>query len=134
VPESRPANGVQTRRLSVLVVDDDARIRRGLREMIQLAHNVGIAGEAPSPKRALELELLLQPDVVVVDVLLPRAADGLGVLAELARRGRPAIAISVCAPLGQGALAAGAHIFLAKGPQLIDGLLPAIRTAALSAP
>jgi CheY-like chemotaxis protein len=82
-------------RLRVLIVDDDARIRRGLGEMIDASGDVGVVGQAASRRSALSLDLEVQPDAVVVDVLLPHADDGLAVLEKLAAWGRATMAISV---------------------------------------
>jgi DNA-binding NarL/FixJ family response regulator len=95
--------------------------------MIEASGDVGVVGQAASRRSALTLDLELRPDAVVVDLLLPHADDGLAVLEELAARGRATIAISVCPDLAPLARAAGASIFLAKGPPLLGELLPAIR-------
>lgn len=59
-------------RLAVLVADDDARVRQGLREMIQFLSDAVVVGEASSARSALQLDLALRPDVVILDLLLPR--------------------------------------------------------------
>ena len=131
---SSPTTGARQRRaeprLRVLVVDDDARIRRGLRELIDASSDAGVVGQAASRGSALTLDLELRPDVAVVDVLLPYADDGLDVLEQLTARGRATIAISVRPDLASLALAAGARTFLAKGPPLLGRLLQAIREGA----
>lgn len=134
MPATEADRAALTPRLRVLIVDDDARIRRGLREMIDSSGDVSVAGEAASGGRALELDHRLRPDVVIVDVLLPQATDGLAVLAELANRKRGTIAISVRDTLATDAIAAGADSFIAKGPSLIDRLLPAVRALGPSWP
>ena len=116
--------------LEVLVADDDARVRRGLRSMIEASADLVVVGEAPSRHKALELDIQLRPDVVILDLLIPTASDGLGVLEELVNRGRPVVAISGWAPLRMRAVAAGAFAFLEKGPELSDRLLATIRSAA----
>lgn len=129
-PTSRPSQRSTEPRLRVLVVDDDARIRRGLRELIDAASDIRVVGQAASRRSALSLDLDVQPDAAVVDVLLPHASDGLEVLEQLTARGRVTIAISVRPDLAQRALGAGAQSFLAKGPQLLSGLVQAIREGA----
>jgi CheY-like chemotaxis protein len=114
-------------RLRVLIVDDDARIRRGLRELIDASDDVRVVGQTASRRSALTLDLELQPDTAVVDLLLPHAHDGLAVLEEPAARGRATIAISIRPDLAPLARTAGARIFLAKVPPLLGELLPAIR-------
>ena len=120
--------------LAVLIVDDDARVRSGLRDMIQLSPDAAVLGEAPSARRALELDLALSPDVVVLDLLLPRAEDGLSVLRELRARGTPVVAISVLGFLRAQALTSGAFAFLEKGSPVIEKLMQAIRGAAGTSP
>ena len=115
--------------LAVLVVDDDARIRRGLREMIEFAPDVTVVGEASSASTALQLDLALRPDVVVLDLLLPHAEDGLRVLSELRSRGTPVVAISGLGFLRTQALELGASSFMEKGSQLIGQLVQTIAGA-----
>ena len=115
---------------AVLVADDDARVRSGLREIIEYSAGAIVVGEAASARSALLLDLARRPDVVVLDLLLPRAEDGLGVLRELSARGRPVVAISVWGFLRTEALASGASAFLEKDSQMVDQLVPAICTAA----
>ena len=126
-----PATGGE---LAVLIVDDDVRVRSGLRDMIGLFPDAVVLGEASSAHSALELDLALSPDVVVLDLLLPRAEDGLGVLRELHARGTPVVAISVWGFLRAQALASGAFTFLEKGSRLIEQLMHAIRGAAGTRP
>jgi DNA-binding NarL/FixJ family response regulator len=130
VPTTGPAGTPPGTALRVLIVDDDARIRRGLREVLALSRELAVVGEAATAQHALDLDRTLQPDVVIIDLLLPRAADGLRLLAELAIRGRAAIAISVRADLESGAIAAGARVFLGKGSRLVERLVPALQAAA----
>lgn len=118
--------------LAVLIVDDDARVRLGLRDMIQLSPDAAVVGEASSARSALELDLALHPDVVVLDLLLPRVEDGVGVLRELSARGTPVVAISVLGFLRAHALASGAFTFLEKGSPVIEQLMQAIRNAGRS--
>lgn len=116
--------------LAILIADDDARVRLGLREMIQLSPDAAVVGEASSARSALQLDLALNPDVVVLDLLLPRVEDGLGVLRELTARGRPVVAISVLGFLRAQALTSGAFTFLEKGSPVVEQLMQAIRGAA----
>ena len=116
--------------LAVLIADDDARVRRGLRDVIELTADAAVVGEASSARSALQLDLTLNPDVVVLDLLLPRVEDGLGVLRELTARGRPVVTISVLGFLRAQALASGAFTFLEKGSPVIEQLMQAIRGAA----
>lgn len=115
--------------LRVLIVDDDARVRRALRSLIQSAPDLTVVGEAASGRGAQHLDLELLPDVVILDLLLPHASDGMDILQELRRRHRPVVTISIRPELGPAAIAAGAHAFLEKDGHASDKLLNTIRAA-----
>ena len=116
-------------KLRVLIVDDDARVRRALRGLIECAPDLTVVGEAGSTQSAKRLDLELLPDVVVLDLRLPQAMDGMRVLRELRRHGRPVVAISGTGELGPDAVVAGAHAFLEKHGRDVDDLLDMIRSA-----
>jgi CheY-like chemotaxis protein len=102
--ETVPGDPLKALKLRVLVVDDDIRVRRALRSLIECAPDLIVVGEARSTASAKRLDLELLPDVVVLDLLLPQALDGMGVLRELRGRGRPVVAITglgVKTPAGQ---------------------------------
>jgi DNA-binding NarL/FixJ family response regulator len=88
-----------------------------------------VVGEARSTRSAKRLDLELLPDVVVLDLLLPQAMDGMRVLRELRRHGRPVVAISGTGELRHEAVVAGAHAFLEKHGRDVDDLLDMIRAA-----
>ena len=88
-----------------------------------------MVGEAGSARSARRLDLELGPNVVVLDLLLPQAPDGMGVLRELRGRNRPVVAISRMGELGPEAMVAGAHAFLEKDGRDVDDLLEMIRAA-----
>jgi DNA-binding NarL/FixJ family response regulator len=125
-----PGDPGRTARLRVLVVDDDARVRRALRGLIECAPDLTVVGEAGSPRSAIRLDLDLRPDVVVLDLLLPQAPDGMEVLRQLRGRDRPVVAISRLGELGPEAMATGAHAFLEKHGRDVDDLLDMIRAAS----
>jgi DNA-binding NarL/FixJ family response regulator len=116
-------------KLRVLIVDDDARVRRALRSLIECSPDLTVVGEAGSTPSAARLDLELLPDVVVLDLLLPQAPEGMRVLRELRDRGRPVVAISYMSELGPQAVVAGAHAFLEKHGRDVDDLLHMIRSA-----
>ena len=127
--ETVPDGPRKAPQLRVLVVDDDARVRRALRSLIECAPDLTVVGEAGSTRSATRLDLELLPDVVVLDLLLPRAPEGMEVLRELRGRDRPVVAISCMGELGPQAMVAGAHAFLEKHGRDVDDLLDMIRTA-----
>jgi DNA-binding NarL/FixJ family response regulator len=112
-----------------LIVDDDARVRRALRSLIDSSSDLTVVGEAASTRSAKRLDLELVPDVVVLDLLLPQAPDGMEVLGELRGRGRPVVAISHVGALRRQAMVAGAQGFLEKHGRDVDDLLDMIRAA-----
>jgi two-component system response regulator YesN len=58
--------------LSVLVVDDEAKTRRGIRTMVNwAAHGLEFAGEATNGKDAVDLVRSRAPDIVVADIRMP---------------------------------------------------------------
>ena len=116
-------------KLRVLIVDDDARVRRALRSLLECSPDLIVVGEAGSARSARRLDLELLPDVVVLDLLLPQAPEGMQVLRELRGRGRAVVAISRMGELGPEAMGAGAHAFLEKHGRDVDDLLDMIRAA-----
>jgi DNA-binding NarL/FixJ family response regulator len=116
-------------KLRVLIVDDDARVRRALRGLIACSADLTVVGEAGSTRSAKRLDLELLPDVVVLDLLLPQPPEGMQVLRELRGRDRPVVAISGMGELGPQAMVAGAHAFLEKHGRDVDDLLDMIRAA-----
>jgi two-component system, chemotaxis family, protein-glutamate methylesterase/glutaminase len=128
------------RRIRVLVVDDSAVVRRILSDVISAEPDLEVAGTAPDPYVARDRILELQPDVVTLDIEMPRM-DGLTFLGKLMHyRPVPVIVISSLGQRGSEAaieaLRKGAVDVLGKpnGPHSVGELraqLPAkIRAAA----
>jgi DNA-binding NarL/FixJ family response regulator len=129
VEETAPGDRRKAAKLRVLIVDDDARVRRALRSLIECSPDLTVVGEAGSTRSAKRLDLELLPDVVVLDLLLPHVPDGMQVLRELRGRDRPVVAISRMGELGPEAMLTGAHAFLEKHGRDVDDLLDMIRAA-----
>ena len=115
--------------IRVLVVDDDARVRRALEELIDASEGMRFVASARDMRQALEEDERAAPAVALVDVLLPERAAGLAVIRALSARGRPVVAASVSAGVGDEALAAGAVRFVEKAPDP-QPLLAALRHSA----
>lgn len=70
------------RRVRVLVVDDSAFVRRAVARMLGAAPDLELVGLAKDGQEALDLAAELRPDVITLDVRMPRL-DGLAVLERL---------------------------------------------------
>ena len=89
-------------RLTVLIADDSALYRQMLQNVLQRIPNVEIVGTAVDGIDAVAQVLELRPDVITLDIQMPRL-DGLGVLRELRARGSRTKAIMVSSLTVDGA-------------------------------
>jgi DNA-binding NarL/FixJ family response regulator len=62
--------------ISVLIVDDQAQVRRGFRLLLEIEPDLDIVGEAVDGAEAVELARTLRPDVILMDVRMPNI-DGI---------------------------------------------------------
>ncbi|MFL6715021.1 MAG: chemotaxis response regulator protein-glutamate methylesterase [Burkholderiaceae bacterium] len=111
----RPGTGAKIR---VVVVDDSALIRSVLREIIDSQPDMEVAGVAPDPIVAREMIRRLDPDVLTLDVEMPKM-DGLDFLEKLMRlRPMPVVMVSTLTERGSEitmrALELGAVDFVTK--------------------
>jgi two-component system response regulator NreC len=72
-------------RINVMLVDDHAILRDGIRALISLHDDVEIIGEACDGKEAVEKALELEPDVVIMDITIP-GMDGLEVTRRIKKK------------------------------------------------
>jgi NarL family two-component system response regulator LiaR len=72
-------------RIRVLIVDDHAVVREGLRTFLSLQDDMDVVGEAGDGETAVRQAERLRPDVVLMDLVMPRL-DGVGAMRELRRR------------------------------------------------
>jgi RNA polymerase sigma factor (sigma-70 family) len=71
--------------IRVLVADDHAIVRTGIRHVLETEPGFAVVGEASNGSQALTLALELRPDVAVLDISMP-GGSGLHTAAELRRR------------------------------------------------
>jgi two-component system, NarL family, response regulator LiaR len=82
-----------TKKIRVLVVDDHAIIRRGIRAVLELVPDIDLVGEAENGTQAVELEKELNPDVILMDLMMPEM-DGIASIKEIKKQ-RPSARILV---------------------------------------
>ena len=121
-----------TPRVRVLIVDDDALMRAGLRGVLASDEGIELVGEADDGRQAAYRTRLLKPDVVVMDVRMPDL-DGISATREVLAT-FPDVKVVILTTFEQddyifGALSAGASGFLLKRTRP-EELIAAIHTIA----
>ena len=71
--------------IKILLVDDQAAVRRGLRMQLSLENTLFVVGEAENGLRALEVIHELNPDLIILDLEMP-IMDGHRTLKELRKQ------------------------------------------------
>ena len=114
--------------IKVLICDDHAVVRQGLRTYLELQEDIEVVGEAADGQAAIDAARRTAPDVILLDLAMPDR-DGLGALPQLKDLGR----VIVLTSFGEddrlfAALRGGAVGFLLKDTEPAE-LVRAIRTA-----
>ncbi|HEX6140332.1 MAG TPA: response regulator [Candidatus Limnocylindria bacterium] len=133
VPGAAAAAEADARRpIRVLLVDDYEVVRRGLRGFLELVPGIEVVGEAGDGRTALDAAHRLQPDVVLMDLVMP-VMDGPTAIAAL-RETQPGVSVVALTSFTEperiaSALEAGAVAHLQKDadPEQVVG---AVRAAA----
>jgi two-component system chemotaxis response regulator CheB len=125
----------------VLIVDDSAYVRKVIKRILSRSPFLEVVGTARDGEEALELVEQLKPDVVTLDLIMPRM-DGVAFLrAQMARRPIPVVVVSVTSESGElmlQALEAGALDMVQKPTALAtekmyelgDDLVAKVKAAA----
>ncbi|GAA1417329.1 response regulator transcription factor [Streptomyces thermospinosisporus] len=117
--------------IRVLVAEDQSAVRAGLVLILRSAPGIEVAGEAEDGVRAVELARRLRPDLVLMDVQMPRL-DGVSATRQVVGEGLADVLVLTTFDLDEyvfGALRAGAAGFLLKNTEAKD-LIEAVRTVA----
>ncbi|WP_188194155.1 response regulator [Nonomuraea sp. SYSU D8015] len=117
--------------IRVLLADDEAMIRAGVRAILSATPDVEVVAEAADGHEAVEQARAYRPDVVLLDIRMP-VLDGLSAAAEL-RRVVPETAVVMLTTFGEdeyvaAALEAGVSGFLLKSGDPYE-LMAAVRAA-----
>ena len=121
----------QVEKIKVLIVDDHQVVRQGLRTFLELQEDIFVIGEAEDGKQAMEMVHLLQPDVVLMDLVMPQM-DGITATEQIHALNLPIKVIALTSFSEDDkvfpAIQAGAASYLLKDVSP-DDLVDAIRAA-----
>ena len=118
--------------IRVLLVDDHAMVRRGMRDFLSLHDDIEVVGEATDGAAGVEQAKALQPDIVVMDLMMPNL-DGIEATGRIKAALPDVEVIALTSFIEESrvvaAIEAGASGFLLKDAEA-DELAAAIRSAA----
>jgi DNA-binding NarL/FixJ family response regulator len=116
----------------VLIADDHALLRAGLKSRLEAEGDIAVVGEASTAEQAVTRAGTLKPDIVVLDVLMPHGT-GIDAIPEIKRVSPDSRVLMVSSQASPGtvrqALSAGASGYVTKGRPESE-LLAAIRNIA----
>jgi DNA-binding NarL/FixJ family response regulator len=116
---TQPGSAASTSPLRVFIVDDIASARAGMSAYLSLAPGIEVIGQAADGIEALEKISASLPDVVIMDIEMPRM-DGVEATRLIKAQGLPVhvVVLSIAFNRREEALAAGADAFIHKGEPL----------------
>lgn len=115
--------------MKVLIVDDHATVRMGIRLVLQAADDLEVVGEAADGRSAISMARALSPDVILMDLRMP-VLDGIEATKALHEKYRVVVLTTFDDDEYLfGALQAGAHGFLLKSAEP-QAIILGVRAAA----
>jgi len=63
---------MRSKRISVLIADDHALIREGIKQILELEEDIHVVGQANNGEEAFELASKLEPDIILLDINMPK--------------------------------------------------------------
>lgn len=118
--------------IRILIVDDHAVVRQGLRLLLEAQPNISVVGEAADGQMALTLAQAESPDLMLLDLVMP-GMSGIDVLQAINARGIASRVLILTSSLDdtlvRQALQAGAHGYILKASRAAD-MLDAIQRVA----
>lgn len=118
--------------IRIVIVDDHAMVRRGMRDFLDLHEDLEVVGEAADGQGGIDLVAELRPDVVIMDLLMP-GVDGIEATRRIKATHPEVEVVALTSFIEEdrivGAIEAGAAGFLLKDAEA-DDLAAAIRAAA----
>ncbi len=123
-----------SQRLRILLVDDHAMVRQGLRSVLESYTDLEVVGEAGDGGAAISIAAALKPDVVVMDINMPKL-DGIEATRHIIREQPDVVVIGLSVqnerPIEEAMLKAGAAVFVTKeraAGQLYEAIVSTVRT------
>ncbi|MGQ2913230.1 MULTISPECIES: response regulator transcription factor [unclassified Aeromicrobium] len=116
--------------IKVLIVDDNAVVRMGLRNVLDAQDGIAVVGEAADGNEGVTLNERLDPDVVLCDVRMP-GLDGVGATAAMSSTSH-VVMLTYADDLDviRSAMAAGARGYLVHGAHQPDEIVAAVVSAS----
>ncbi len=118
--------------IRILIVDDHAVVRQGLRLLLDAQDSIDVVGEAADGETAIQMARTIQPDVILMDLLMPEM-DGIETTRTIIGYGVPSRILMLTSSLEdhlvKEALRAGAHGYILKASRSSE-LVQAIERVA----